>query len=674
MTDAGFPHGTGAGFPHSNVADGSATVGVQAQTVHDVTIYQVAPDDPPERKFDVAVRYLDGGMPRQARRLIDDVIVAGLGTSEVWFHWLLALLSDRTLREFSREDLTRLGLVRRRLQPDDDSAWADGVRLVLRLLDALRTPDADFRPVLKELDGLGTVQRDKILRHLDVILRGPIEDQLWQREIQRVRAAGRAGDREQRVWMFFQPKPEKARVRPVAPPAITETDQVWVAAAGIVCGMAAAYLGWLVLLAGDVSAMVAFLASATGGYAWAVHGPQWRFRVARRRMKDQECRPLGPYAHHAPQGGFADQVDRMFDHYFARYVPDGASRSEWLAGTSGIRRTLRDEIVEIYRERRVSAKAIAWLIRYEVSEVKRGWQNGRLLAYRRELRTPATTLLASLGGLGVLSVGACWVIQSAIRERPLGGSVAALLSLVSALVAARGWLRIAVERRRFAADQLESQVRYARREAAYQRWCAKLARKPTDLEMARWLDCDRKILLDWAMRHYQLHASDVIAHAFLETPARNNDKRARVRNGPWRYAKYRIVVFLLTRDGVRQVSADLDFQRAVFANCHRTNYRFDAVAAVHVTDSDGYPRTFELTLVNGERINVRVTESGAEQLQLGEDPDALSRTAKDASGLTDTLHVLEGIAAEGKEWVVHEIQHGNGRINALTTAIHDEPD
>jgi hypothetical protein len=50
------------------------------------------------------------------------------------------------------------------------------------------------------------------------------------------------------------------------------------------------------------------------------------------------------------------------------------------------------------------------------------------------------------------------------------------------------------------------------------------------------------------------------------------------------------------------------------------------------------------------------------QLMPGEDPEALSRTALDATGLTTTLHVLEGIAAEGKEWIRHEGQRENRRM------------
>jgi hypothetical protein len=43
-----------------------------------------------------------------------------------------------------------------------------------------------------------------------------------------------------------------------------------------------------------------------------------------------------------------------------------------------------------------------------------------------------------------------------------------------------------------------------------------------------------------------------------------------------------------------------------------------------------------------------------EELQQGENPGVVSEVTLDAAGLHHTLHVLEGIAAEGKEWIKHE--------------------
>ena len=80
---------------------------------------------------------------------------------------------------------------------------------------------------------------------------------------------------------------------------------------------------------------------------------------------------------------------------------------------------------------------------------------------------------------------------------------------------------------------------------------------PSDAEMAAWLDCDRTVLLSQAMITTSWPAPG--DHACLPRRARRRAKRARVRNGPMRYSRYSLIVFLLTSDGVRQMTADLLF-------------------------------------------------------------------------------------------------------------------
>jgi hypothetical protein len=174
--------------------------------------------------------------------------------------------------------------------------------------------------------------------------------------------------------------------------------------------------------------------------------------------------------------------------------------------------------------------------------------------------------------------------------------------------------------------------------------------RPSDKEMATWLSRDNLVLQDLAMRHYELSRSDVIAGAVLESPI-NTGIRARVHGGPWRYRKYNLLVFLLTKEGMRQLTATLDFDTGDFSDERRMNYRFDAVASVEVTESENGRRDFALTLVNGTPIQMPVTfaESVTE-----EDMKNVSRLALQASGLTNTLRLLEGIAAEGKLWINYQ--------------------
>ncbi|MEV4625339.1 hypothetical protein AB0J90_03470 [Micromonospora sp. NPDC049523] len=653
----------------TNVAQGDANVGIQAQAIHGDVYYQVPPNASPRQKFETGVHYLDAGMPDKARELIEDAVARGYETDKVRFHRLLALLSGRTLRQLGNEDLNSLSAICDRLSHlDGGDEWTAGLRSVLRLLASVNASETEL--VLKELDELKPPQRDKILNHLGVLLEGPMVDQMWRRSVERARAEQMAGGRGERIWMFFQPSPAPPRIRPVQPIAIPMGEWLRAVIGTAAFVLALGNIGGLLVKRGELSPMLAFLATAVGVAALMVGGAEWHFRRERARAKDAEFTPPRQRNTEAPSGGFARKVDRHFDTYFARYVPRDTDRSYWLAQTAGIRRHLRDELVEIYREDRVEADRIAWLIRHLVGDVKQRWEKGTLTAYRGELRTPFRTKALYAAGLAVAVVGSLWVAPAAVLTAPVRGTAWVLLAVTSAVIGTRAWFRITTERRRVTADEVEHAQQRAAREAAFDRWTQKLSHKPSDAEMASWLECDRKILVDDAMRHHRLKPSQVIAHAFIEAPAKSY-KRARVPRGPWRYSKYRLLLFLLTDDGVRQVNFDLDFEDGSSRRTQRLNYRFDAVAAVRIDGVTTQRQTFELTLVNGDPISVPVTESGNDELQPGEDPWILSQVALDASGLNHTLIVLEGIAAEGKEWIRHQRRRADDRLADLTVAVRD---
>ena len=65
--------------------------------------------------------------------------------------------------------------------------------------------------------------------------------------------------------------------------------------------------------------------------------------------------------------------------------------------------------------------------------------------------------------------------------------------------------------------------------------------------------------------------------------------------------------------------------------------------------------------MNGDPISVIVTDLDPEDIQQGEDEDSLSEAALDAANVANTLHVLEGIAAEGKGWF-QERETGEGLV------------
>ncbi len=122
------------------------------------------------------------------------------------------------------------------------------------------------------------------------------------------------------------------------------------------------------------------------------------------------------------------------------------------------------------------------------------------------------------------------------------------------------------------------------------------------------------VLLARAMDHYKLARRQVITYAFLEEPG-SRAKHARLRNGPMRYSRYKLIVFVLTSDGVRQMSADLGFVAVTLRLGDRISYRYDAVASAHVSLTRSGPpkpriqQKFTLTLVNGDPISVIVRTS-----------------------------------------------------------------
>ena len=556
-----------------------------------------------------------------------------------------------------------------RQQPATASdSWEDGAHLIFQLLESVdllpSSPKPEIAQVIKKFDTLSKKQRDLLLPHLELFLEGPLKDDVWQQERSNAESGQSAGDRKNRAWMFFQPDPAKPRVRQVQP--IATTSREWLAAwacTGIFV-VAVGYFGWELLWHGAILGLLAYVVALVGGAVAAATGPELRFLTERRRQGDERLIAPRPSATAPPSNGFAAKVDALFNRYAPRCVPDRDERAAWEAATAGIRRFDRDEIVTEYRETRVPADQVAWLVRYRLRQSRDRWRSGAMYDYRKELRTRTGTALACRAAIAVAFLGGVGAITM-LRAYPLVDAVSVIVALPSGMSAWRTWLGIDLERRRFAADTAESNRRYEDAAKDFLLWSARLERRPDDAEMTAWLDCDRTVLLGTAIDHYKLARHKVITHAFLEAPG-PRAKRARVRNGPMRYSRYSLIVFLLTSDGVRQMSAELLFLQGDVRAGDRLNYRYDAVASAHVSltprasNRSRIQQKFKLTLVNGDPISVIVTDLDPEDFQQGETEQSLERATLDAASVANTLHVLEGIAAEGKAWL-QERRTGHNR-------------
>lgn len=654
---------------HTNVADGDATVHVQAGVVHDgVHIYEAPPGATPAERFEIGRQYLEGGVAPKALEVIEEAMTAGHRDSRARFYWILAMLSGRTLSQLTDADEARLrhAIGTPRLRAEDE--WVEGLRVIERFLAALANPKDDPQTAIKAFDELPAGRRKEILRHLELFLKDKIQDAMWQRSLTQARREQKAADRRRRVWMYFHPTPRAPRLATPAPITTTVRDTALAWGMSVAFLAAAGGLGVLTVLSGRVWAIVAFPVAVAGAVLLARHGAEWWSRAARLRARELEHGGSARVAPDAPAGGFADDVDRLFRRYAGRYLPEGADRTAWIAQVHGVHRTIRNEIVTSFRDSAPQAREIAWLVRHRLRDVRDRWQDGTLWDYRARLRMPVRGRLLAVLGAVITVAGLLWVLPAALGHDPLAASAAIVVAIVAGRFAAEGQLKIITERQRYAEDVADAEERLRTDREALARWEARLAHRPSDQEMAAWLDCDRRILLDQAMRHYGLAPRHVIASAFIGG-SRRPAQRARVRNGPWRYSHYRLTVFLLTADGVRQMSADLDFAQAALQIRQRTGYRYEAVASVHVTEADRTRPRFRLTLINGEPIDLEVSEAELGPPDARSDSSLADAVSLDSAGLANTLYILEGIAAEGKRWVHLDRQRRGSRVSVLKRAI-----
>lgn len=68
---------------------------------------------------------------------------------------------------------------------------------------------------------------------------------------------------------------------------------------------------------------------------------------------------------------------------------------------------------------------------------------------------------------------------------------------------------------------------------------------------------------------------------------------------------------------------------------------------------------------------MQVTGTDTEPTAPNEDPGPVTELTIDASGLRQTLHVLEGVAAEGRDWVRLHREQADDRLAELSRRTSD---
>ncbi|MFJ2583257.1 hypothetical protein [Streptomyces sp. NPDC087538] len=640
------------GAAYSSAAYNS-TIGIQAETVHDSTIYFVHPDASPQEKYRVGVQLLEDGVPSRAREMITDAIVHGHDGTEVRFHWVLAMLSARTHHDLTTEEVERLRYASRLVRNYAEDEWKEALRVTFDLLAVLSTTGSETGPVLKQLHDLPLRQYDAILRHLDVILTGGLKDDLWAETLGQARAERFDNDRAQRVWAYFAPAPIGARaVRPRPSTAAAARAALPVRAVLFVVSSA---LLWAMALVANPAQAIAELPVALGaGLTAARFGGRW-WGQEPGPGPTAEAHVSHPRDPASAEDKFTKRVIHSFDHYFSVRRPHGFTSDAWLAHTIQIRRSLAAEIADLYRESRIGVERVDWLIRYLAEDARNRYNNGTLFDQRRQDQTPGRTkaltmaALAVLGGAALAAFGTA--VSGAAPQRALWAFLAVLGAAWSGHETVFRWLEVQREERRLNRETQEYLEQLTARQIAHQRWQSLLDEtRPSELEMETWLTCDKTLFVDEALRHHRLTWRDLISHTILVAPGPSY-KRGRVRGGPWRYSHYVFRLFLFTQDGIREISSEFNFSDATRRNEQRNNYRFDALTSVQVTENADVGYDLELVLSNGPARKIRVKDADAHQLAPTENSQEISEINLSSAGSAHTFRLLEGIAADGKGWI-----------------------
>jgi hypothetical protein len=730
-SDEREPHEQG-GYSYFSARDHSH-VGAQIGYADTINInqnsYNVQSGDPPAKKYEVACKFLDRGDPRRAQKLIDEAVGAGfpsdtdtdagISRNHVAYHWILAVLSGRSFSDLRDTDRESVEGAKGMADRHRNDRWLRAFNVIMGLLTCIDRqeqtggPDPEFGNVLGQFMGLpDAALRQDIQRHLEMILEGSIQNQLEAKTAEEVVRQRMSNDRRERVPLFFEADPEGPRAKLPERPVFSRSARV-TAAFGVIAGAAGLLLS-LRLIAGQSVLAVALFAVllAGGGYATVGFGLT-RFAITGRRsdkereygghhletrysavwhMPSPPSPAPGPPLGDTPGGKEGADREKSWvrtakakRRAFNRHIPDfvksqfaeqapkrpAPARRRFRADTARIEAKLIDEILELYSDPPTEPFAVDWLIKWRVKEIARKWREGSLHDYRDRLRVPPATAIGFAGGVTGLIVATIIALIEMLTAQVGVGLISVTLVALGLWLLARSRADVYLVRlRRLPDDQADAEGRLRAEQQEHDRWLTELERRPTDEQMARWLDYDKSYLKKQAMNQFGIATRDVVAHAIL-AEAGEGAKRARVSFGPPRYSKYIFTVFVLTTAGVREVTVDLDFATGDPVDQRRRSFRYDAIASAQVAEigirfDDGsrpailpqndqaqsaearsfiFGQVFRLSFIDGRYIDLAI-----ENLCLA----SSGRAQDDASGITGALRVLETVAAEGREWIAKE--------------------
>src|SRR5699024_11008397 len=163
---------------NNETAPGSV-VGVQAEQIHNSDIHIQQGEDP-KTKYNNGVQFLANGWREQARQSLQEALATYTDDAEVWFHWLLALLSNRSSRELTPQQRHEIQELANREFPPPEDEWQRGIQVICGLVEGKRdstfNPDTDLDTLKQQLPR----QYSRIIHHLRHIVTGKLKDDAWR--------------------------------------------------------------------------------------------------------------------------------------------------------------------------------------------------------------------------------------------------------------------------------------------------------------------------------------------------------------------------------------------------------------------------------------------------------------------------------------------------------------
>ncbi|NUT92475.1 MAG: hypothetical protein HOY78_10630 [Saccharothrix sp.] len=659
--------GTDEGAPsvdNQNVASGGAHVDQQIgvhvgdTTIHhDHRTYHINPDDTPARKQEVARNLLDGGAPRRAEEILDDLLRHGCTSTEWAYLYALAVMSERSIIELSGKLLDRLKAARRICSQEPHDQWSDAFDVVWELLRWARREyggqdDSGRDYAFGLLQALPIPRQAEIFRHLDAIIKD-VQDERWEADLKaRMLKERTVPERKSLSEKFFEPDPAEPKPYPRPPlrPSVKASASAALGVVGLVVGVT------LLVLGPFRAALLLDLGLLTlGGHLIVRYGTVVRSNALLR----EENEPRGQDgAARQPISRFDKDISAMVDYRFKKIGPGRGSpgAEEWAGHTADQRAHLKARIVRSYSTDDIAPANIRWLVDWHAERADAQWGSGF--------------------GARSTPVGAVWgyrlgllVVVAALFDALLGGEVWAVLVLATAgRLAVRDGLHLAATRHANLLARIEDDRLHSEEVEAHQALVASLEDRPDDSQIAWWHTLDKFYLVSDAIKRAQLPRQEVV-EALVLTERAPFARRSRLQYGPPRYEAYNVHILLLTHHGVRAFKLRLDAHTGEARNEERQVFNYDKIASARVTergvrtttaDDSSAPDveevksgTFHMVLMSGEKIELKV-DHFSDQRSDGETDAEYTEVAYETSGIKRAIPILESIVSEGENWIARD--------------------